>query len=290
MQAGGSRGVRRPHPHLFPRVGPSPIHLPERRFRVITVLTCRGTGEQLGSPDNMLSAVTRQLDPAIYEIGPDIDYPAAIGPGNPQHNPFSCTEQQSISQGVAALVKAIHATPNRVGILGYSLGAEVVTRFLEAKARGEYPDCEVEWAATIANPMRREGDSIDPNPVGFGISGQHATWPDEIPTWEVAHPADGITSCPPDSPLRTLADTVSAFGFADMGGWTADLAERIRRNRWQAVQFGSWTHPLRIWELWSQAAALMQGYLTGGAHTTAYLAGGYCDRLATILNRHPERG
>ncbi|MEC3955822.1 PE-PPE domain-containing protein [Nocardia sp. CDC153] len=257
---------------------------------MITVLTCRGTGEVLGAPENLLNAVTGQLDPAIYEIGPDIDYPASIGPANPQRSPFGCTERQSIDQGVTALVKAIHAAPNRVGILGYSLGAEVVTRFLEAKGRGEYPDCDIAWAAMIANPLRKQGDSIDPDPVGFGINGQHDSWPDEIPTWEVANPVDAITSCPPDSPLRTLADTVSAFGFADLGGWTTDLADRIRRNRWQAVQLGSWTHPLRIWELWSQAAELMQGYLTGGAHTTAYVTGGYCDRLAVILNRTSERG
>lgn len=47
--------------------------------------------------------------------------------------------------GVQALVAEIRATPNCVGILGYSLGAIVVTRFLEAKVRGEYPDREVEW-------------------------------------------------------------------------------------------------------------------------------------------------
>ncbi|WP_433669675.1 PE-PPE domain-containing protein [Nocardia sp. CA-136227] len=256
---------------------------------MITVLTCRGTGEPYGSPANMLANVTRQLDPAKYEIGPDIEYPAAIGPVNPQRSLLGCSEQQSIDQGVAALVKAIHATPNQVGLLGYSLGAEVVTRFLEAKGCGEYPDCEVAWAANIANPLRMDGDSIDPNPVGFGIAGRHDRWPDEFPIWEVANPSDCITSCPADSPLRTLADSVSAFGVADMGGWTLDLADRIRRNRWQAVRFGSWTNPLRILDLWSKAAASMEGYLLGGEHTTAYVAGGYCDRLASILNRYPER-
>ncbi|MGW2664154.1 PE-PPE domain-containing protein [Nocardia tengchongensis] len=257
---------------------------------MITVLTCRGTGEALGSPENMLTSVTGQLDPEIYEIGADVDYPASIGPANPQRNLAGCSEQQSIDRGVAALVQAIHATPDKVGILGYSLGAEVVTRFLEAKARGEYPDCELAWAANVANPLRREGDSIDPEPVGFGISGQRGPWPDEFPIWEVANPADAITSCPRDSPLRTLADTVSAFGFADMGAWTSDLADRLRRNCWQTAQFGSWAHLLHIWELWSQAAELMEGYLTGGEHTAAYLTGGYCDRLAAILNRYPERG
>lgn len=144
---------------------------------VITVLTCRGTGEPLGSPENLLVSVTSRLDPTKYEIGPDVDYPASIGPANPQNSAAGCSEQQSIDQGMRALVAAIHRSPNKVGLLGYSLGAEVVTRFLEAKARGEYPDCEVAWAANVANPLRVAGDSIDPNPVGFGINGQHGLWP-----------------------------------------------------------------------------------------------------------------
>lgn len=253
---------------------------------MITVLTCRGTGEPLGSPDNMLASVTGRLDPAKYEIGPDVGYPASIGPANPQGSALGCSEQQSIDQGLTALVAAIGDTPNKVGLLGYSLGAEVVTRFLEAKARGEYPDCAVEWAATIANPLRREGDSIDPNPAGFGINGQHAAWPADIRTWEVANPDDGITSCPPDSPLRTLADTVSAFSFAQLGGWTADLITRMRENRWQPDTFGWWLHPVRTWQLWDRAADLMQGYLTGGQHNSVYRADGYCNRLAAILNAY----
>jgi hypothetical protein len=253
---------------------------------VITVLTCRGTGEPLGSPNNMLAAVTGKLDPATYPIGPDVDYPASIGPANPQASITGCSEQQSIEHGITALAAAIRRTANPVGVLGYSLGAEVVTGFLEAKARGEYPDCELVWAANIANPLRREGDSIDPNPVGFGINGQHGDWPKDIFTWEVANPGDGIASCPADSPLRGLADTVSAFSFAELGGWTMDLADRIGRNRWQPDSAGWWLDPIRTWSRWSRAATLMAGYLQGGTHTVAYRTDGYCDRLATILNAH----
>ncbi|MFJ4652710.1 PE-PPE domain-containing protein [Nocardia sp. NPDC088792] len=253
---------------------------------MITVLTCRGTGEQRNSPGNMLAAVTGRLDPAKYVIGPDVDYPASIGPANPQAVLGGCSEEQSISDGIHALVDAIRATPNRVGLLGYSLGAEVVTRFLEAKARGEYADCEIAWAANVANPLRREGDSIDPRPVGYGINGPHGPWPAGIPTWEAANPNDGITSCPADSPLRTLADTVSAFGFAQLGGWTLALADRLRAHRWQPARLGWWLSPVRTWELWAQAAGLMDGYLRGGQHTLVYQRDGYCDRLAAILDAH----
>jgi hypothetical protein len=259
---------------------------PPREVNVITVLTCRGTGEPLGSPHNLLTAVTELLDPAKYQIGPDVDYPASIGPINPQGGVDGCSEQQSIDRGLVALAAAIRKSPNPVGLLGYSLGAEVVTRFLEAQQRGDYPDCAVVWAANIANPLRRQGDSIDPGQVGFGINGQRGPWPDHVFTFEVANPADGITSCPADSPLRTLADAASAFSFAALGGWSLDLAARIRRNRWQPDSFGWWLHPLRTWNLWSRAADLMAGYLVGGTHNTAYLDDGYCTRLADILNIH----
>ncbi|MFX0581191.1 PE-PPE domain-containing protein [Nocardia nepalensis] len=253
---------------------------------MITVLTCRGTGEPLGSPHNMLASVTSKLDPAKYQIGADVDYPADVGPANAAHGLGGCSEQQSIQLGVRALAQAIRDTPNQVGVLGYSLGAEVVTRFLEAKAGGEYSDCELVWAANIANPLRREGDSLHANPVGFGINGQHGPWPDDVLTFEVANPADGITSCPADSPLRTLADSVSAFSFAELGGWTMDLADRLRRNRWQLATFDWWLHPLCTWSRWSQAAAMVDGYLFGGTHTRAYQDFGYCTRLAAVLNVH----
>ncbi|WP_019932331.1 PE-PPE domain-containing protein [Nocardia sp. BMG111209] len=251
---------------------------------MLTILTCRGTGEPLGGPANLLTAVTRQLDPVRFRVT-DIDYPAGIGPVDPQHNLAGCSEEQSVARGVVALTAAIRRTTGPVAVLGYSLGAEVVTRFLEAKGRGEFWDCEPAWAATVANPLRQQDDSIDPDPVGFGINGQHDLWPDHFPIWEAAHPADGITSCPADSPLRTLADVASAFSFAELGGWTADLADRIRRARWQPANSNWWHDPVGTWNRWSRAAALVDGYLTG-AHTTAYVTGGHCDRLAALIDAH----
>ncbi len=253
---------------------------------MITVLTCRGTAEPAAGPNNLLTFVTRKLDTASYRIGPDVDYPASIGPVNPHGAVGGCSEQQSIERGVDELAAAIRRIPDKVGLLGYSLGAEVVTRFLEARAAGEYDDCEIVWAANIANPLRREGDSIDRDPVGFGINGQRGDWPEDVFTWEVASPGDGITSCPAQSPLRALADGVSAFSFAELGGWSMDLAERIGRNRWQPDQLDWWRHPVRQWSTWTRAAELMRGYLVGGTHNVAYIEGGYCDRLAAILNAH----
>ncbi|MFD3511024.1 PE-PPE domain-containing protein [Nocardia sp. NPDC058666] len=232
----------------------------------------------------MLAQVTRHLDQSRYEIGADVDYPASIGPMNPQKRIDGCSEDFSVAAGVDALATAVRAAKYPVGLLGYSLGAIVVSRFLEAKARGEFPECDVLWAANIANPLRRCGDSLLGDPGGFGINGEHGPWPSDVRTWEVAHAADGITCCPADSPLRALADGVSAFSFAELGGWTSGLAERFRANRWQ-LTLHAWSRgPLREWRQWSTAATLIDGYVRGGQHNAVYREAGYCYRLAAVIN------
>ncbi|KZM68113.1 hypothetical protein AWN90_09230 [Nocardia terpenica] len=236
----------------------------------------------------MLRGVTRQLDPARYVIGPDVDYPASVGPANHTADVLGCSEDESVVAGLAALATAVRATPDLVGLLGYSLGAEVVTRFLEAKARGEYPDCTIAWAATVANPLRREGDSIDSNEFGYGINGQHSAYPADIQTWEAANPADAITSSPADSPLRQLADGVSALTFANLS-WTTDLADRFNRNRWQPGNPGWWMHPFATARTWGQAAAGIRGYLDQTAHIRTYIQDGYLDRLAARINAWQPR-
>lgn len=251
---------------------------------MITVLTLRGTGEPIAGANNMLTNVTELLDTAKYEIGPDIPYPASIGPANPQQNPLGVSEDQSIATGVELLADAIRSCPNVVGLLGYSLGAEVVSAFLERQAAGDFADCQIAWAAMVANPRRAEGDSIDPNPIGYGIDGPHAPWPTAFPIWEAANPKDGITSCPAGSPLRALADGISAFSFAALGGWTADLATKMRSQRFQPTSWGWWAHPIATWRLYDTAATEMLGYLSGQTHIRDYIAGGFCQRLANRIN------
>ena len=249
---------------------------------MIDVITCRGTGEPHQGTGNMLCLVTAKLDPAKYQILGDLDYPASIGVANQGFQVTGVDENQSITDGVANLVTMIQATPNTVAVLGYSLGSEVVTRFNEAQARGEYADCDVAFTATMANPLRVEGDSIDPNPYGWGINGQHDRFPDR-PHLECANPADPITSCPPDSPLRTFADTVSAFSFAQLGGWTHDLADRLLTHRWQPASLGWWTHPVKTWQLYDAAADDIYAYLSG-AHNLEYEQNGFIDRFAAAIN------
>lgn len=248
----------------------------------IDVITCRGTGEPQNGVNNMLTLVTSGLDAAKFHMLADCEYPASVGAANEHFEITGPSEDDSVRIGMDSLATLIRSTPNRVGLLGYSLGAEVVARFLEAQAAGQYTDCELAFSACVANPLRRQGDSIDPNPTGFGINGQMTCVPPH-PHFECCNPADAITSCPPDSPLRDLADVVSAFSFAQLGGWTADLRDRMLERRWQPASWGNLLHPIKTWDLYEQAAADVAGYLTG-AHTLQY-EGGLLARLADVINR-----
>lgn len=246
----------------------------------ITLLTLRGTSEPLNGSSTMLTRVTEYLDPAKYDTAHvvDIDYPASIGPVNAQNNPAGPSEQQSIDASIPLIAAAVRATPNLVCLLGYSLGAECVSRFLELKAQGLYGDCEIASAGFVANPRRAPGESIDPNPFGYGIAGAHGHWPAWIPTFTVANPADGITSCPSPSPLRTLNGPVSPLTFA-VQNWNAGLAQQVLFNTSTSILQGGYT-PAE----WINAAALLRGYLVDGQHTTVYGVDGYCLRLAQKLN------
>ena len=249
---------------------------------VYDIVTVRGTGEPQSGQDNMLGLVTAKLDPTRFRVLADCQYPASIGVANQTFNPTGPSEDESVKEAIASLAALIRSTPNKVGIIGYSLGAEAVSRFLEAQAGGQFADCELAFSACVANPLRRVGDSIDPNPQGFGINGQMQAEPPN-PHFECANVHDGITSCPGDSPLRGIADVVSDFGLTQIGGWSQDLVNRMLERRWQPANWGSLLHPIKTWERYQTAADLVAGYL-GGQHTTVYTQG-MTDRLADVINR-----
>lgn len=251
---------------------------------VVDIVTARGTGEPYQGANNMLTLVTASLDPARYALLGDVQYPAAVGPANQDGNLLGPSEDESIRLGIAALAGMIRSSPNKVGLIGYSLGSELVSRFLEAQAAGQYTDCELAFSACVANPLRAEGDSIDAHPVGYGINGPHGPFPAGAVHLEAANPLDMITSCPEGSPLRALADGMSAFSFAQLGGWTQDLVKTLLQHRFQPVSIDWWQHPVTMWDLYEGAAIGVQGYLTRQTHIDAYIEGGYCSRLAAAIN------
>ncbi len=236
---------------------------------MITILTCRGTGESVGAASNMLAALTAKLPTDKYVAGQDIPYPASVGPANAQGDPAGPSADQSIAAGLPLLDAAVTAAPGQVGLCGYSLGALLVSRYLET-----YRGNKIAWVAMVANPARATGESVDPNPFGYGIEGAHAQWDVNIPVWSAANPLDGITSCPALSPLRQLAAGLNGLTFATLG-WTAELAARLIAGQWPSADYTP--------EQLEEAGKMMIGYLFGGQHTTAYVQGGYLDRLASRI-------
>jgi len=244
------------------------------------VIEVRGTGEPQGGASNFLRQVTSRL-PAERFHRHDLLYPASIGIANPTGDIRGVSEAQSIRQGLFELERLIRSFNGQpVGLLGYSLGAMVVTRFLERQARGEYVGCQVSWAGMVANPLRNEGDSFyQPHVPGYGIAGRHERFSPDVKVWEIANPRDGITCCPDNSPLRTVSDSLTNFSFALSGGWSQDLIDRTLTARWQLR--GLW--PVFVGGRYRTAVEHVYGYLRGGEHLLAYQAGGYLTRLADVI-------
>lgn len=253
----------------------------------IDVFTVRGTGERFNGPQ-LLDDVTRRLDPNRFHCI-ETFYPASVGPTNPELNPFGPSLNRSLTVGKYNLADAIRRTQNRAGVIGYSLGAYVISELLEDIERGApyTQGCEITFAATVANP-RRLPDVKAPVDMrmlrSYGIAGGHAPWPGGIRYIEIANPDDCICCCPVGSPLRTLSDQLSAFSFAEAGGWSADLADRLRRGRWQPTSVDWLRDPIGTWRAYSEAARLMAGYL-GTEHNVAYVRDGHLARLADVLNK-----
>lgn len=245
---------------------------------MIDVFTLRGTSERFNG-SQFLDDVTRRLDPNRFQRT-EIAYPASVGAANFELNPFGPSLNRSLTVGKYALADAVQRTPNRVGLLGYSLGAYVISSFLEDLYAGApyTRGCEIMFVATVANPRLAPGPGIP----GYGIAGAHRTWP-SVRRFEAFNPNDCICCCPDRSPLRGISDALDAFSFAEAGGWSADLADRLRRGRWQLTAEW-WRDPVGTYRAYQEAARLMGGYLTG-EHNTTYLRDGHTARLADTINR-----
>ncbi|MGV9713178.1 PE-PPE domain-containing protein [Gordonia sp. NPDC003424] len=235
-----------------------------------TYVTVRGTGEHFKTPTTMLGRVAGMVGPAVEWV--DVDYPASIAVFNPQGNPAGPSEAQSRATGVENLVAAIRATPHLVILSGYSLGALVVSDFLEAQAHGEYADCEVSAVVNIANPARRRGQSYGLPSSGWGLDGEHGAWPAGLPTYEIANPVDGITSAPGNSPWRLLAREIREISLTVQGlnDWFADLINQLNTVETALSHTSApWTDP-GFFQAWWEAPAWLRGYLFDGQHDRAY--------------------
>lgn len=239
---------------------------------MIDVLILPGTGYPFG--DGISAAFAAALDPTRF-ASTIVRYPADYG----LHTSYA----NSREAGRAALLDAIEAAPGRVVIAGYSQGAGIAGDVAAELAAGAHPGLSVDGCALIADPARPPGATMPGLSAtdGYGIVGARAI-PDRIPAWWAAAPGDPITALPAGNPLRTIADASEYFslaGPADALAWGVSLVEHARANRWQRW----WSLP--HWLDWGGALTYARGYLLDGRHTSAYLAGGYCTRLAALVNQ-----
>lgn len=258
-------------------------------------LTVRGTSEKFGDPNNLLTKaveIARAGGPATQSPWPsvrtlEVPYPASIGPANEQNNPFGDSLMASLDLGVAAIKDTIrkvrvleggYRPDTRIILMGYSLGALIVQRYLtlEPQSKG------VDRALLLANPggkylvpyasgWRREGATTYSG-IASGIADDRplqVMTSDRLDVWHIAHPMDPIANMHPKNPLRSIVPWLWGMDLDNPVPWLNDVFAQITSK-----QAWAWTH---FWEPgYTQGVAEMlpdlQRYLTI-YHTTIYSEG-----------------
>lgn len=192
-------------------------------------------------------------------------------------------------RGVLALDQIMADHPGeQIILLGYSGGCRVIHDWLDTRPGMHHRVTAVGLMSDPYRPAGRWQHGL-PDPGGWGIAGQRLGPVPGRSFWTSA-PGDAISSCPADSPLRTVADLSDQIP----GSLLADLAGHLRRGDWQlATYMGLWRRdPLAylrgLGPRLHQARLDVEGYLTGGKHTEAYIrthAGGesLAHRLAATI-------
>ena len=154
-------------------------------------------------------------------------------------------------------------------LLGYSGGCRVVHDWLSSRPQHHHRVAAVGLMSDPYRPATRWQHGL-PDPGGYGIAG-HRLGPVPGRTFWTSAPGDAISSCAPDSPLRTAADLSDRIP----GALLSDLSGHLKRGDWQlATYMGMWRRdPLAylrgLGPRLHQARLDIEGYLTG-AHTLAY--------------------
>lgn len=237
----------------------------------VTIIMCRGIGEK--RHDNLLwnhlrPEVAIRAGARIRFI--DLDWPAIYGPvGGGRGNQSSYA--RNLERGLEMLTDEVDrardlftlGTRNKVLLAGFSAGGTLVGNY---GASGFY---RVNGVGLVADPMRPSGTGaagfIAP---GHGVGGERVLNPLSTEQgWWISDPRDMITSCPERSPLRTIADQTWAMSFhpGEAPAWIADLADRVKRQRWQPSAI-DWRDVRGTIQRYAQAADDAAGYLFRGEH------------------------
>ncbi|MFC8182438.1 hypothetical protein ACFULT_26500 [Rhodococcus sp. NPDC057297] len=236
-----------------------------------SIFTVRGTGNERGVFKGMTGAVAKKLDPNAFEFGECI-YPATIGRiGSGQGNP-PVDLDRCVEIGVQDLARQVKASKYPAGLISYSLGGIVVSRFLERVEAGEWLNdngskLQVDFVVNIANPARAPGDSVIPVMNGYGLHSSHGRWPANTVVLELANPNDIICSAARFSPARKIAGALSPFSALEQrkSDPFADLRKIQSEDWWARLTPGRYV----------EAAIGLGGYLlpnprTGTTEHTLY--------------------
>lgn len=222
---------------------------------MIDVKVIRGTGNARGPLSDMCGLVTRKLNRDKFHLG-EVNYPATIGRIGASDG-RGVPMDQCVEIGVQDLARQVRNSPNRAGIVSYSLGGIVASRFLERVERGEWLNpngskLDVAFVVNISNPSRAPGDSIVPAP-GFGLHSSHGKWPANTVVYELANPRDIICCADRFSPARRIAAGVSPYAALELN--QSDPFKSI-----DALRSTDWLARLRGGSYTAAAAGLL-GYL-----------------------------
>ena len=256
----------------------------------IDVFCLRGTGEAFSPvPSGMIGGLARLLDPRFNCLS--VPYPATIGPVG--GGPLGPSLNTAVRQAADNLAAAIRRTPNKAGVITYSLGGLGANLLLEEMAAGQHRELEIAFVLNIANPGRRAGESIGGVANGYGLHGQRGLGPTSTPVFELANPRDMITSAAADSPVRRISDAISPFSFIEgkrLG--SAYLYGQLSKmeNREQYWQFWNPRFRERYREAFDDVAGYCLPYPWGFhvSYASQFLPGTgvpYLQAAADLLNR-----
>lgn len=254
---------------------------------MITVIKCNGVGERQGD-GNMLANVTKLLDPKRFVVK-ELPYSVSYGP---VPAPLGSSFDTSLREGRTLLLDMIRRDPNPVVLLGYSGGAALAGNVAAEIGAWKHPDLDVRATGLISDPLRPYGWGGLGFGTGWGIAGSRVI-PGAARVWHMADPADVITCCPVNSPLRTFAAQSSAFSLVDPIAWGWDLIDKLRHPwKWPGSAI-DWSDPLGTIARFKAARIGAEGYLLRGSHTNyhtrIYRDGRtYCEWLADRINEIRE--
>ncbi|ACF34203.1 lysin B [Mycobacterium phage SirDuracell] len=200
-----------------------------------TLFTVAGTWADMWS--GYPADVARLVDEDLFRWQP-VWYPASFGPVG---NPLGRSYQESVQDGVKELIRLINATPGTFAMVGYSQGAEVVSRVLLEILFGSLRHRLKDFigGGCFGNPYRAKGVSYPGSGLptsGHGIAPVNLA-PDILPAemWEewwnegdlYAQNLDGKSG----EIITSFYDILTKLQFHDMLGLAVNMFKALSNDK-----------------------------------------------------------